>query len=193
MQRLVTRKVPEIIRIGAGELKPRDLFYLNMKYKTDQSEFTVCDSGREKILVNRALDFADDIVPLIDQIMERKYLDDGVTERLLDAFSDIAGKKSADTLFQIWMKWRDERLKVEEKEEAEKSLAVIRKRRLRMRLKGRKRIINTIFSIGFNLYNEKSSDFEKGSENAFLYGYLCCLEDIENHRIKGFCKECGCS
>ena len=35
-----------------------------------------------------------------------------------------------------------------------------------------------------------TTDFQKGAEYTFLYGYLCCLEDIENRRIKGFCKEC---
>lgn len=192
MHMLVTRKVPEIIKISADELGVNNLFRLNWKYKTDRSEFVVCDSEKEKILVNKSLDFVDDIIPLIDQIMERKYLDDGVTEKLLDAFSDIAGKKASDTLLYIWSDWRDERLKVERKEKAEKNLAIVKKMRLKKYLRKRTETVEEMFSIGFGSYDKRCAcDTKKGAENAFLYGYLCCLEDIENHKIKGFCKECG--
>ena len=151
----------------------------------------MCDSRQEKILVNKSLDFVDNIIPLIDQIMDHEYLDDGVTEGLFDTFISIAGEKAANTLFAIWRKWRKERRKAEAKERAEKNLVMIKKKCLRRYLKNREETAGEIFSIGFGTYDEKiHTDFQKGAEYTFLYGYLCCLEDIENRRIKGFCKEC---
>lgn len=192
MHFLITRRIPEIIKISADKLDSSDLFYLNVKYKTDRSEFTVCDSRREKILVNKSLDFVDDIIPLINQIMGREYLDDGVTEGLFDTFSDIAGEKAGNILYFIWLEWQKERRKVELKEQADKILAKIKNMRLRKYLRSRKETAREIFSIGFGTYDNKAhADFQNGTENAFLYGYLCCLEDIKSHRIKGFCEECG--
>lgn len=192
MHRVITRTVPEIILIGADELSKMDLLILVHEHKTDRSEFVLCESGREKILVNRSLEFTDEIIPLIDRIMNQRYLDKGGTEDMFDKFSSIAGRKAEETLFRIWSDWRKKRIEADTKEFAEHELSRIRKRRLKNHLMDRKETARMLFSIGFGLYDQECScDFGKGSENAFLYGYLCCMDDIEDHRIKGFCKECG--
>jgi hypothetical protein len=187
MHLLAARKIPEIRLISADELGGNDLFRLNMVHKTDKAEFTLCDSRKEQILVNKSLDFADDIIPLLNRIMDRD-LDDDEALTAYDKFADIAGGKAADTLLDIWRNWRKLRRKTDRKNQAEKILDKICRMNLKEHLEDRECLIDEVFSIGYNLYNDKKSDFQKGSENAFLYGYLCCLED---QRVKGLCQECG--
>ena len=42
------------------------------------------------------------------------------------------------------------------------------------------------FSVsGFGIYDKSAkADFQKGAENAFMYGYLCALEDAEENTKK---------
>lgn len=187
MHLLATRKIPEIILISADELSGNDLFCLKMVHKTDKEEFTLCDSRKEQILVNKSLYFADDIIPLLNLIMDRD-LDDDEALSAHDKFADIAGGKAADTLLDIWRNWRKLRMKTDCRNQAEKILDKICRMNLKEHLEDRRCLIDEVFSIGYNLYNDKTCDFQKGSENAFLYGYLCCLED---QRAKGLCQECG--
>lgn len=190
MDLLVTRKVPEIIKIGADELTPKELYYLNRVHKTDKSDFVLCRSGKERILVNKSLPYTEKISELINQIMGKEFLDD--VEELINTFSSIAGERATDELLFVWRKWRRERRKVKAKEQAEESLTRIKKERLKRYLEGREEIVEEMFSIGFGTYDEKAHcNFEKGEKNVFLYGYLCCLEDIKNHRIKELCKNYG--
>lgn len=196
MHLLVTREVPEIIPISADDLSSSNLFWLNYSEGTDKSEFVICRSKKDRILVNKSLPCLDDIVSLIDQIMRQEYMDeDGITENLFNSFANVAGKKAEGTLIYIWRKWRKERRKVEDNERAKEVLAKIEKGNLKRYLEemgDREGVLEEISSIGFGTYDEKAHcDFEKGEKNAFLYGYLCCLEDIKKRQIEELCAEYG--
>ena len=108
-----------------------------------------------------------------------KYLN-ARTERVFDSFSEIAGKKACDILLRIWSDWRKERREADAMEEAEKALSRAGKRHIRKHIKQRSDIIQKAFDIGFGTYNKDcKTDFQKGAESAFVYGYLCAMEDQE--------------
>ena len=111
--------------------------------------------------------------------MEQRYFNTR-TDRLYQQFTDLAGEKACNVLAGIWHDWRKERIEAEAKEEAEKVLQRVRKRRIKKNLRKRTEIIGKVFSIGFGIYDKSAkADFQKGAENAFMYGYLCALEDAE--------------
>lgn len=179
MASLVTRKIPEVVLVGNSELGSMELFRLNRIYNTDRSEFVVCDHTRETIYVNKDLEYANDIVPIINKLMEQKHLD-SMTCEIFNRFSNIAGKKAHDALLYIWQDWRKERNKADANEQAKKILDMVKKRRIRSRIKRKEDVIKAVFDIGFGTYREYDKcNFQKGIENAFVYGYLCALEANE--------------
>ena len=177
MQRVVTRKIPRIVPIRAEDLKKKDLFHLKYMCETEIEAFVICDSRPETILVNRSLACAEDMVPVINKLMGQKYLNTR-TERLMDQFEKAAGEKAACTLLSIWARWRSEQTKAELKKTGDEILRRVREKHISKYLRGRENIIHTVFDIGFGFYSEdRKSDYETGAENAFLYGYLCCMEN----------------
>lgn len=178
MKQVVSRKIPLIKLIGADELDAyQKQVYLFARYQTDIDDFVICDSWPETILVNKTLSYAEDIVPIINKVMNQKYLNDR-TGSLMDQFAELAGAKAGCTLASIWREWREKRNEAELKKSGEDILRRARRNHIAKYLRGRKDIIHTVFDIGFGLYSDDlKCDHDKGAENAFIYGYLCCMEN----------------
>lgn len=185
MQRVVTRKIPRIVPIRAEDLKKDDLYHLKYMCGTETEAFAVCDSRPETILVNRSLAYAEDMIPVIKKLMGQKYLN-ARTERLMDQFEKAAGEKAARALFSIWTRWRREQTEADLKKTGDEILRRAKEKHIPKYLRGRENIIHTVFNIGFGLYSDDAKcDHETGAENAFLYGYLCCMENNGIHFAEG--------
>ena len=179
MASVVIRKIPEIVLIDKSELGTMEIFTLNMLYKTDTSEFVICPHQRETIYLNKSFEQVNKLIPLINKFMEQKYCG-SKADKLYEEFKDIAGEQAAGICNAIWQDWRKERIKADAKEKAEEALSKARKRHIRQCVKKRGNVIQAVFDIGFGVYEKNTkADFKKGAENAFVYGYLCALKDME--------------
>lgn len=180
MASVVTRKIPEIVLIDKSELGAMEIFTLNMLYKTDVNEFVICPHQRETIYLNKSFKQVNSLIPIINKFMDQKYCG-CKADKLYEEFKNLAGEKAASIFNAIWLDWRKERIKADAKEKAEEALSRARKRHIKRRIKKRGSIIQAAFDIGFGVYEKNTkADFQKGAESAFIYGYLCALEDIEN-------------
>ena len=183
MASVVTRKIPEIVLVDKRELGAMELFTLNALHKTDANEFVICPHQRETIYLNKSFERAENLIPIINTFMEQEWCN-SKGDKLYKQFKDIAGEKAAGILNDIWLDWRKERMKADAKEEAEKVLSRARKRHIRQSMKKRKDTIQAVFDVGYGLYDKKRlADFQNGAEYAFMYGYLCALEDQEKQSI----------
>ena len=179
MATVVTRNIPQIVLIDREELGTIDRIVLSTLYKTGIDESVICPHQKETIYLNKSLEYSKKLIPIINKLMEQRYFNTR-TDRLYQQFTDLAGEKACNVLAGIWHDWRKERIEAEAKEEAEKVLQRVRKRRIKKNLRKRTEIIGKVFSIGFGIYDKSAkADFQKGAENAFMYGYLCALEDAE--------------
>lgn len=182
MDSVVTRKIPEIVVVDKEQLGAIELFTLNMLHKTDANEFVICPHKRETIYLNKSFERAEELIPIINKFMELKWCNSRA-DRLYEEFEDIAGEKAASILNDIWQKWREERIKADAKEKADEVLRIVRKRHIRQNMKKRKDVIKAVFDVGYGRYDEKRlADFQNGAECAFMYGYLCALEDQEKQQ-----------
>lgn len=184
MASVVTRKIPEIVLVDKSELGAMELFTLNALHKTDTNEFVICPHQRETIYLNKSFERAEDLIPIINTFMEQEGCN-SEGDKLYKQFKDIAGEKAADILNAIWQDWRKERMRADAKEKADEILSRVRKRHIRQSMKKRKDIIRAVFDVGYGLYDKKRlADFQNGAEYAFMYGYLCALEDTEKEQLK---------
>lgn len=180
MDSVVTRKIPEIVLVDKSELDDMDLYRLNVFYKTDINEFVICPHQRETIYLNKSLRHTEDLITIINEFMEKMYLNSRM-DKLYDEFKSIAGEKASGVLMEIWLDWRKERMKAAAKKKAEEALSRVGKRYIKKYMKKREDIIQEAFYIGLGVYEKNTKvDFQKGAESAFIYGYLCALEDVEN-------------
>ena len=183
MVRLVTRKTPHIISISSKELRSDDLFKLNKIHDTDLSEFVVIRHSSELFYVNKEIEQFKKVKALIEEILEQKYLN-RKTERLLDEFEKIAGKKAGTTLLQLWHDWRKDRTRADECEQARKVIKQAKKAGLLGKARKHRHIIKECFNIGFGLYDEVDikCDYQTGAEFAFVYGWLLGTQENEIFR-----------
>lgn len=183
MASVVTRKIPEIVLVDKSKLGVVELFTLNTLHKTEVNEFVICPHQRETIYLNKSFEHVKDLIPIINTFMDLKWCN-SKADKLYKQFKDIAGEKAAGILNDIWLDWRKERMKADAKEEAEKVLSRARKRHIRQKMKKRGDVIKAVFDVGYGLYDKKRlADFQNGAEYAFIYGYLCALEDQEKQSI----------
>lgn len=181
MASVVTRKIPEIVLVDKEQLGVKELFTLNMLHKTDVSEFVICPHQRETIYLNKSFERAEDLIPIINGFMEQERCN-SKGDKLYKQFKDIAGERAASILNAIWQDWRKERIKADAKEKADEVLRRVRKRHIRQSMKKRKDVIKAVFDVGYGLYDKKRlADFQNGAECAFMYGYLCALDDAEKN------------
>lgn len=184
MASVVTRKIPEIVLVDKSELRTRELFTLNVIYKIEIDEFVICPHQMETIYLNKAFKGVNDLISIINKFMEQKYIN-SETDKLYERFKTIAGENAAVILNSIWLDWRKARTETDTKEEAEEVLKKVKQKRIKKYMRPRKNIIKKVFDIGFGLYDKKApADFRRGAENAFVYGYLCALEDMESNGMR---------
>lgn len=184
MASVVTRKIPEIVLVDKSELGAMELFTLNALHKTEVSEFVICPHQRETIYLNRAFERVNDLIPIINGFMEQEWCN-SKGDKLYKKFKDIAGEKAAGILNDIWLDWRKERMKADAKEKAIEVLSRARKRHIRQKARKKGDVIKAVFDVGYGVYDKKRlADFQNGAEYAFMYGYLCALEDTEKEQLK---------
>ena len=101
--------------------------------------------------------------------MASKY----IPEKLFDIFLSLTDKQSHDILLKYWMNWREEINKRELYNKALEMLKASKSLRVHWKVKRNKELIKELFDIGFGIYEEEANaDYQKGAENAFMYGYL---------------------
>lgn len=184
MASVVTRKIPEIVLVDKSELGAMELFTLNALHKTDTNEFVICPHQRETIYLNKSFERAEDLITIINSFMEQEWCNPK-GDKLYKQFKDIAGEKAAGILNDIWLDWRKERMKADAKEKAIEVLSRARKRHIRQKARKKGDVIKAVFDVGYGVYDKKRlADFQNGAEYAFMYGYLCALEDTEKEQLK---------
>lgn len=78
----------------------------------------------------------------------------------------------------VWVKWRDKVKRMELNALAGDIIKRMRSKRLYCKAKKKSEIVMELFNIGFGLYDDTAmNDFQKGAENAFMYGYLLGMEE----------------
>lgn len=105
MKTIITRDIPHVIAISSQALSSSDRFLLKYVYKTSTEDFVLVDSRKDLIVVNKNLKHKKEIIDLIKQIMQSKYL----PEKLFDKFLTLTDKKSDEILLKIYSDWRKAR------------------------------------------------------------------------------------
>ena len=169
MREIVRRNIPHAYAIGADELRVNEIFSLKHLYDTEKDNFVLVRRSTECIVFNKNLENLQEIRTLTDEIMQSKYL----PEKLFDRFNAIAGEKAEHILLDYYSDWRSEQKKKELNKEALQALKKAKSCRISWLVKRKKEIIKELFNIGFGIYDEEAiCDYQKGAENAFMYGYL---------------------
>ena len=165
----VSRDVPYTYEISPDELSASDIFCLEMVHYVEPKHFVLVKHARECIVLNKALKNLDEIREVIDKVMRSKYL----PEKLLDRFEELTDRKSANILLEYYSEWRDELQKRELNRQALSMLKSAKSLRISWKVKRNSHIIKELFDIGYGLYEKEAiCDYQKGAENAFMYGYL---------------------
>ncbi len=187
MKTIITRDIPHVIAISSQALSSSDRFLLKYVYKTSTEDFVLVDSRKDLIVVNKNLKHKKEIIDLIKQIMQSKYL----PEKLFDKFLTLTDKKSDEILLKIYSDWRKARNERDLHNQALLLLKEAKSLRISWKVKRNKEIIKELFDIGFGIYGEKAiCNYQGGAENAFMYGYLLGVQDSENKSniaSKGIC------
>lgn len=163
--------------VKTNDLLSTDVFILKYLYKTDRSEFVISKRGKDTIIINSEHENAEELKELVMAIMNCRYLNKQ-TEKLMDRFAELAGKKAGDAVLYIWTDWRDEMRKKELKEQAEEIIRYAKKKRILGKAKKQNELIRTLFSLGYGTYDVGAKcDFDQGAQFCFLYGYMMGLQD----------------
>ena len=165
----VNRDVPYTCAIYPDELSDSDIFCLERVHYVDPKHFVLVKHARECIVLNKDLKDLKEIRDVIDKVMQSKYL----PEKLLDRFEELTDRKSASILQGYYIEWRDELRKREINRQALLLLKSAKSMRISWKVKRNSHIIKELFDIGYGIYEKDAiCDWQKGAENAFMYGYL---------------------
>lgn len=144
-------------------------------YKTNK--YIVLYDLKEHIFVNPAAENSTQILEIVPVILKQKTLN-RKTEKLFGEFEKLTDKETGDCLLRIWYDWRKKARKIELHIQAENIIKRMRSKRLSYKARRNREIIRELFDIGFRVYDEETkADWQKGAENAFMYGYLLGMEE----------------
>ena len=96
MKTIITRNIPHVIALPSKALGSNERFLLEYVYKVPIENFVLVDSMKEWIIVNKDLEHADEIIELVKEIMQSKYL----PEKLFDEFLALTDKASDEILLK---------------------------------------------------------------------------------------------
>lgn len=140
-------------------------------------EYIILYDNEEHIYINPASDNSQRIFEITNKLFKQKYINSR-GERLLDEIIELAGKETEKYLYMVWIKWRDKVKHMELNAQAGDIIKRMRSERLYCKAKKNSKIIMELFNIGFGLYDDTATnDFQKGADNAFMYGYLLGMEE----------------
>lgn len=180
MRTIITRNIPHVIALPSKALGSSERFLLEHVYKVPIENFVLVDSMKEWIIVNKDLEHADEIIELVKEIMQSKYL----PEKLFDEFLALTDKASDEILLKIYHDWRSARTERELHYQALSLLKEAKSLRIHWIVKRNKEIIKELFEIGFGIYDKGAAcDSQKGAENAFMYGYLLGSQNSKKESI----------
>lgn len=173
--KLLQNKEPVIEFMEENLLTSMDWFKLINSHKIKR--YSVLYRGEEKIYINPEIENSKEISEIILALLKQKRLNQK-TCRLLYKAGELTDKETQDYLLMIWKDWRDKVAKLELNNQAESILKQMRSKRLYCKAKKNREIIKELFNIGFGLYSkEVKTDYQKGAENTFMYGYLLGIEE----------------
>lgn len=180
MKTIITRNIPHVIALPSKALGSNERFLLEYVYKVPIENFVLVDSMKEWIIVNKDLEHADEIIELVKEIMQSKYL----PEKLFDEFLALTDKASDEILLKIYHDWRSAHTERELHYQALSLLKEAKSLRIHWIVKRNKEIIKELFEIGFGIYDKGAAcDSQKGAENAFMYGYLLGSQNSKKESI----------
>lgn len=169
------RKEPVVVFLEEDLLTSTDWFRLIRIYKI--KKYTILYRNEERIYINPAVENSKEISEIIQVLFREKCLN-RKAEKLLDEFEKLTDKETHNCLFKIWIDWKNKVKKLELHNQAESVLKQARSKRLYYKAKKNREIINELFDIGFGIYDkEVKTDYQKGAENTFMYGYLLGMEN----------------
>ncbi len=141
------------------------------------NKYTILYRDEEKIYINPKAENSQEVFEIIPVLLKQKYLNKR-TEKIFDKVEKLVDKKTYNYIFKIWHKWREKVIQMELHSQAENIIKQIKSKRLSSKARKNSEIIRELFDIGFGLYEEKRKiDYQKGAENAFLYGYMLGMEE----------------
>lgn len=175
MVKLLQRKEPVVVFLEEDLLTSMDWFRLIRIYEI--KKYTILYRNEEHIYINPAVENGKKISEIIPVLFKEKYLN-RKAEKLFDEVEKLTDKEIRNYLFEIWHEWRDEVEKLELHNQAKSVLKQARSKRLYYKAKKNREIISELFNIGFGVYDkEVKTDYQKGAENTFMYGYLLGMEN----------------
>ena len=172
MEKVTTRKHPEIIMVSVSQLTGMDKYRLLHMYNTYPSQFKISCRKSDVIILNQDLEEIEEIRKLVLDIMDRRYLD-SLTEKLLNRFRDLAGDEANITILAIWNEWRTAREQAERKERAEWIIREFKRNRLSAKARKNKEMLQMLDYIGIGVYETDSKyDKDTGRAYCYMYGYM---------------------
>ncbi len=173
-------KKPIIKFTKFDELSEREIADLFVSYETDKNEFVIYKRGFDTILINSEYERAIELNELVEKIMNRRSLSHD-TEKLMEVFKELAGKKAYEIFFYIWKNWQAERRKEKMMQQAKNILKQAEKRGTFKIAKTQEELINMVCSMG----RESPYDWNSMKRNSFIVGYMLALEDVKKQISKG--------
>jgi len=166
----VTRDIPCVYAVSADELYPEDIFRLENIHHVNREDFVIVKRSRECIILNESLgDNLKEIEDIINKVMMSKY----IPEKLISRFRNLTDSTSSCILQLYYLDWREQLRKRELYRQAISMLKSAKSLRISWKVKRNAKMIREVFNIGYGMYDEKAiCDYQKGAENAFMYGYL---------------------
>ncbi len=135
--------------------------------------------------MNPEVDDCEKVVEALQKIFACRLLDETV-EKLLDELKVLTGQETSKAVLMMWLEWRNAVKKLELNEQACVVLKTARSKRLYCKSRKQREIIKELFDIGFGLYEPGTKcDFQRGAENAFMYGYLMGMKADGVTAVKG--------
>ena len=103
------------------------------------------------------------------------------TEKLMEVFKELAGKKAYKIFFHIWKNWQEERKKEKIMKQARNILKQAEKKGILKVAKKQAELINIVCAIG----TDNILDWNDMKRNSFIVGYMTALEAVKKQISKG--------
>ncbi len=172
MDKLTTLKRPEIIMVSISQLTAMDKYRLLHLYKTCPSQFIISCRKSDVIILNRDMEKMEEIRQLVQDIMDRRYMD-SLTEKLLNRFRDLTSDEANWIIISIWCEWRAARQQAEMKERAEWIIREFERNRLSSKARKGKEMLKMLDYIGTGIYEGNGKyDRDTGRAYCYMYGFM---------------------
>ncbi|MBD5528414.1 MAG: hypothetical protein HDR02_08410 [Lachnospiraceae bacterium] len=172
MDKLTTLKRPEIIMVSIPQLTAMDKYRLLHIYETRPSQFIISCRKSDVIILNRDMEKIEEILQLVQDIMDRRYLN-SLTEKMLNRFRDLTSDEANMIILSIWSAWRAARQQAEMKEQAEWMIREFKRNRLTSKARKSKEMLKMLDYIGTGIYEGNGKyDPDTGRAYCYMYGFM---------------------